>query len=209
MSLDLLFLSLPTILAEPRSFKMALHLSVNSLKKSASTASLSLSSRRLLPGLAASAQLGRVLPSSSLLLSSSAKPRALNAFDGHTQVRLSSHGPIGQTPVNPRKKVTIKTLQNLYQKNEPITMLTAHDFPSGHVAEAAGMEMVLVGDSLAMVALGMQDTSEVLLEEMILHCRSVSRAAQSSFVVCCSLFLSVSIMHSIKGSSLTMMLTGG
>lgn len=90
---------------------------------------------------------------------------------------------MGQTPVNPRKKVTIKTLQSLYQKNEPITVLTAHDFPSGHVAEAAGIEMVLVGDSLAMVALGMQDTSEVTLEEMILHCRSVSRAAQSSFVV--------------------------
>jgi 3-methyl-2-oxobutanoate hydroxymethyltransferase len=91
---------------------------------------------------------------------------------------------MGQTPINPRKKVTIKTLQTLYQKKEPITMLTAHDFPSGHVAEAAGMEMVLVGDSLAMVALGMSDTSEVLLEEMILHCRSVSRAVTSAFTVC-------------------------
>lgn len=62
-------------------------------------------------------------------------------------------------------------------------MLTAHDFPSGHVADAAGMEMILVGDSLAMVALGMEDTSEVLLEEMLLHCRSVARAAKSSFTV--------------------------
>ena len=62
-------------------------------------------------------------------------------------------------------------------------MITAHDFPSGHVADHAGMEMVLVGDSLAMVALGMEDTSEVLLEEMILHCRSVSRATKSAFTV--------------------------
>lgn len=62
-------------------------------------------------------------------------------------------------------------------------MLTAHDFPSGHVAEVAGMDVVLVGDSLAMVAMGMEDTSEVLLEEMILHCRSVSRAAKSAFTV--------------------------
>ena len=100
------------------------------------------------------------------------------------QVRWSSHSPLGQTPINPRKKVTIKTLETMYRKNEPITMLTAHDFPSAHVAEAAGMEMILVGDSLAMVALGMQDTSEVLLEEMILHCRSVSRAVSSSFTVC-------------------------
>jgi len=62
-------------------------------------------------------------------------------------------------------------------------MITAHDFPSGHVADAAGMEMVLVGDSLAMVALGMDDTSEVLLEEMLLHCRSVSRATKAAFTV--------------------------
>ena len=62
-------------------------------------------------------------------------------------------------------------------------MLTAHDFPSGYVADQAGMDMVLVGDSLAMVALGMEDTSEVVLEEMILHCRSVSRATKAAFTV--------------------------
>lgn len=63
-------------------------------------------------------------------------------------------------------------------------MLTAHDFPGAHVAEAAGIDMVLVGDSLAMVALGMSDTSEVSLDEMLLHCRSVSRAVSTGFVVC-------------------------
>lgn len=63
-------------------------------------------------------------------------------------------------------------------------MITAHDFPSAHVADHAGMDIILVGDSLAMVALGMEDTSEVLLEEMILHCRSVSRATKAAFTVC-------------------------
>jgi 3-methyl-2-oxobutanoate hydroxymethyltransferase len=77
----------------------------------------------------------------------------------------------------------MQTLRSLYKKGEPITMLTAHDFPSGHVADAAGMEMILVGDSLAMVALGMEDTSEVLMDEMLLHCRSVARAAKSAFTV--------------------------
>ena len=67
--------------------------------------------------------------------------------------------------------------------DEPITMMTAHDFPSGHVADHAGMDMILVGDSLAMVALGMEDTSEVVLEEMILHCRSVARATKAAFTV--------------------------
>ena len=45
------------------------------------------------------------------------------------------------------------------------------------------MDMILVGDSLAMVALGMEDTSEVILEEMILHCKSVARATKAAFTV--------------------------
>lgn len=100
------------------------------------------------------------------------------------QRRHSSHSPLGTPPANPRKKVTIGTLRSLYKRNEPITMITAHDFPSAHVAEAAGMEIILVGDSLAMVALGMEDTSEVLVEEMLLHCRSVARATKGAFTVC-------------------------
>jgi 3-methyl-2-oxobutanoate hydroxymethyltransferase len=74
---------------------------------------------------------------------------------------------------------------SLYRKNEPITVITAHDCPSAHVADQAGIDIVLVGDSLAMVALGMDDTSEVLMEEMLLHCRSVARGAKSAFLVCC------------------------
>lgn len=82
-----------------------------------------------------------------------------------------------------RKKVTLPTLQAMHKRQEPITMITAHDFPSALVADHAGMEMVLVGDSLAMVALGMDDTSEVVLDEMILHCRSVARGSKSAFIV--------------------------
>ncbi|KAG5294389.1 3-methyl-2-oxobutanoate hydroxymethyltransferase [Histoplasma ohiense] len=113
------------------------------------------------------------------------RPTPVPAVTGSTiwpcQTRQSSHSPMGVAI--DRKKVTIKSLRALYKKKEPITMLTAHDFPSGHVAEAAGMDMVLVGDSLAMVALGMDDTSEVCLDEMILHCRSVSRAVGAAFTV--------------------------
>lgn len=63
-------------------------------------------------------------------------------------------------------------------------MITAHDFPSALVADHVGMDMILVGDSLAMVALGMEDTSEVLMEEMLLHCKSVARATKAAFTVC-------------------------
>jgi 3-methyl-2-oxobutanoate hydroxymethyltransferase len=90
---------------------------------------------------------------------------------------------MGPSTAGSRKKVTITTLRTMHRKGDPITMVTAHDFPSGHVADAAGMDTVLVGDSLAMVALGMEDTSEVLMEEMLLHCRSVSRAVKSAFTV--------------------------
>lgn len=100
------------------------------------------------------------------------------------QIRHSSYsGPAIGENGKPRKKVTIQTLQNLYKKGEPIAMLTAHDFPSAHVADASGMDIVLVGDSLGMVALGLDNTTEVVMDEMILHCRSVARATKSAFIV--------------------------
>lgn len=121
-----------------------------------------------------------------IALSSVKSPQAIAARPVtplQRQTRKSSHSPMSMSPSNHRKKVTINTLRTLHEKQEPITMITAHDFPSAHVADTAGMDMILVGDSLAMVALGMEDTSEVVLEEMILHCRSVSRATKSAFTV--------------------------
>ncbi|ROW03136.1 hypothetical protein VMCG_05788 [Cytospora schulzeri] len=108
---------------------------------------------------------------------------ATTPFPSLCQTRYSSHSPMGTPPPSQRKKVTLGTLRAMHNKKEPITMITAHDFPSALVADFAGMDIILVGDSLAMVALGMQDTSEVLVEEMLLHCRSVARATKSAFTV--------------------------
>lgn len=127
----------------------------------------------------------------SSLLSRSTRPLRLASWTLGTatrplavaQARHSSHSPMGSTPTNQRKKVTLGTIRSLHRKQDPITVMTAHDFPSAHVADHAGMDVVLVGDSLAMVALGMEDTSEILLDEMILHCRSVARATKSAFTV--------------------------
>ncbi|KAJ5168575.1 3-methyl-2-oxobutanoate hydroxymethyltransferase [Penicillium canariense] len=102
-----------------------------------------------------------------------------------TQTRHSSYNspdPSSNTS-NARKKVTTQTLRNLYKKGEPIAMITAHDFPSAHAADEAGMDMVLVGDSLGMVAMGLENTTEVTMEEMLLHCRSVARGAKTAFIV--------------------------
>ncbi|OWP02070.1 3-methyl-2-oxobutanoate hydroxymethyltransferase [Marssonina coronariae] len=123
-----------------------------------------------------------------VLLSSSICPAPLAArpLNSQSQNRFSSHGPYAPMPSavqSQRKKITLNTLRLLHKNGEPITVLTAHDFPSGYIADAAGMEIVLVGDSLAMVALGMENTSEVLVDEMLLHCRSVARAAKTSFTI--------------------------
>jgi 3-methyl-2-oxobutanoate hydroxymethyltransferase len=100
-----------------------------------------------------------------------------------TAVRHSSHSPLGHPAADGRKKVTLTTLRAMHKKGTPIAMLTAYDFPSAHVADHAGMDMILVGDSLAMVSMGLEDTSEVTLEEMIMCCRSVSRAVSIAFTV--------------------------
>lgn len=81
------------------------------------------------------------------------------------------------------KPVTLPSLQKQYANKIPITMLTAHNYPSALIAQEAGIDIILVGDSLAMVSLGMPDTSEVTLDEMIIHAKAVSRAANRSFTV--------------------------
>jgi len=62
-------------------------------------------------------------------------------------------------------------------------VLTAHDFPSAHAADHAGIDTILVGDSLAMVALGHASTSPLTLTEILLFCSAASRATTSAFLI--------------------------
>lgn len=85
--------------------------------------------------------------------------------------------------VSPQKR-TLQKLQALHSKGEPITVLTAHDYPSGFNIEAAGnVDVCLVGDSLAMVACGYESTNQLSLDEMLYHCRAVARGCKSPLLV--------------------------
>jgi 3-methyl-2-oxobutanoate hydroxymethyltransferase len=76
-----------------------------------------------------------------------------------------------------RKKVTIPTLQAKKQRGEPITMLTAYDYPTAMIMDEVGIDAILVGDSLGMVVLGYETTLPVTMDEMLHHCRAVARGA--------------------------------
>jgi 3-methyl-2-oxobutanoate hydroxymethyltransferase len=82
-----------------------------------------------------------------------------------------------------RSKVTIIGLQAKKEKGQPITMVTAYDYPTGVLADRAGIDIILVGDSLAMVVLGYENTVTVTMEEMLHHCRAVAKGAQHPLLV--------------------------
>ena len=82
-----------------------------------------------------------------------------------------------------RKKVTTLTLRQKKERGEPITMLTAYDYPTALSMDQAGVDAILVGDSLGMVVLGYANTLPVTMEEMLHHCRAVSRGAKNSLLI--------------------------
>ena len=82
-----------------------------------------------------------------------------------------------------RKKVTLPVLFEKVANEEPITWLTCYDYPTAYLQEQAGMDMILVGDSLGMTMLGYDSTLPVTMDDMVRHTAAVRRGAPTAFVI--------------------------
>ncbi len=104
--------------------------------------------------------------------------------------------------VSTRKKVTTLTFQQKKQRGELISMLTAYDYPTALAMDQAGVDSILVGDSLGMVVLGYENTLPVTMEEMLHHSRAVARGAKSALLVGDMPFMSyqVSVQEAVRNA---------
>ncbi len=80
-------------------------------------------------------------------------------------------------------KKTVNTFQNLKDAGEKIAMLTAYDYSTAKALDEANIDGILVGDSLAMVALGYENTYNISIDEMLIFIKAVARGAKNSFII--------------------------
>jgi len=83
----------------------------------------------------------------------------------------------------PREKVTLRTLNEMKARHEPVSWLTAYDYPTALLMDRAGVEMILVGDSAGMTVLGLETTLPVTMDQMVTFTAAVCRAVEYAFVI--------------------------
>src|SRR3954452_21791188 len=103
---------------------------------------------------------------------------SITSFNGG---QSGSARPNSALPALP--KITTTTIHDKKLRHEPITCLTAYDYATARLVDQAGIDMILVGDSLAQVVLGYDNTLPVTMEEMLHHTRAVRRAVKRALLV--------------------------
>jgi 3-methyl-2-oxobutanoate hydroxymethyltransferase len=97
-----------------------------------------------------------------------------------TKFSGSSNSSPTETPTT---KITLPVLAEMKRQGKPVSALTAYDYPTARLADEAGIDLVLVGDSLAMVVLGQENTLAVTMDEMLHHARAVRRGVRRALLV--------------------------
>ena len=114
---------------------------------------------------------------------------------------MSTIAPVPDSSKTTPKK-TIQTFRQKKAKGEPICMLTGYDYPTALALDRAGIDAILVGDSLGMVVLGYDNTLPVSMTEMLHHCRAVAKGAKSALLIGDMPFMSyqVSIEEAVRNA---------
>jgi 3-methyl-2-oxobutanoate hydroxymethyltransferase len=97
-------------------------------------------------------------------------------------IEFSAGAPLAQRSLS-LPKVTMPALGEMKRQGKPISALTAYDYATARLVDEAGIDLILVGDSLAMVVLGHENTLSVTVDEMLHHTRAVSRGVRRALVV--------------------------
>src|SRR5581483_1688316 len=121
----------------------------------------------------------KISPASSKAVDATMRAQALSARGGGALEDIMSLTPIGE----PRRKVTTATLRDLKLHHEAITCLTAYDYATSRLVDEAGIDMVLVGDSLAQTMLGYENTLSVTMDEMLHHVKAVRRGVKNALLI--------------------------
>ncbi len=115
---------------------------------------------------------------------------------------MSTTSPTPSPALSTRKKVTTRTFRQKKQRGELITMLTAYDYMTAQVVDQAGIDCILVGNSLGMVVLGYANTLPVTMEDMLHHCKAVARGAHMPLLIGDMPFMSyqVSVEEAVRNA---------
>src|SRR5215475_15611684 len=105
--------------------------------------------------------------------------QALSRQAGGALEEIVSLTPIGA----PRHKITVSSFREKKLQREPITCLTAYDYPTARLVDEAGIDIVLVGDSVAMAVLGHENTLSITMDEMLHHVKAARRGVRHALLM--------------------------